>query len=710
LRPALLLLLVLPLLTLLPLRGLAMEEAGTLENDALRLQVSTETGAITHILDKHTNTDYVEDASHAKLFQLLLPTPDDLSRQINSWDQKPVSIEIADGVLALKFQNLLISQRKYIFQVGIKKSTEVRFPIDVTVTFRLQDEHIHASIEVQNHSLEEITDVVFPWLDALPSSSDGHPFDVILPSLAHKKLSGAPENPLGQRALDYPALLATSWLNYQTGSKGIGIEVRSTPETQEAVISLNPPGQAANRPTSGVRYIGWDFYPHIEGMSSWKSPPVVIHVHGTDWHAIAAEHREWYRGQRKPQRGTAFDQAAGFATYRLKKDDNTVNWTYNDLPKLAAISVKAGMQNLVIDGWRKREGPGNESPLAEIADPHLGGESRLKAVIEKLLADRVNLVFAFHPAYVNTAADHYQSLSIRWTVKSRRNVNQMQPAFTFYTVDYPYQDRIMHYWAVVDPSTRATAQLLHDAKRLKEEYGFRNLLLRGVGLQSYLSYNKEDVVPPQKVFEVGYEHFLNGLRTLFPDGLLLMEGFNDLVNPYGNGGYTWVQNTDAAVLAYSIPWAPFSNDVDALDYDQANESFARKILINLIVDGGDGTVEPYPEFADHLKALQSLKQATAPYYAQAEFRDHQGLKKIDADGQVVVSVFDNAADKKRGIVLSNLSEQPKKVAVEVELGPQSTEVLGHLFRLGGQRAEIELPRFSVDLAPYEVVVVGIDGQ
>jgi hypothetical protein len=696
-------------LVLIALHLSAMDSATVLENDTLRVEVSPETGTITRIFDKHTNTEYIKEHPQAKLFQLLIPKPGDLTQQINSWEQKPISVLVADGAVTIKFQNLRAAQQAYLFQSGEVASPGSQLPITVAVTLRLQNEHILASIEVENKSLERITDVVFPWLEGLPRSSDGKPFKVILPSLAQKTLTATSDFLLGQRAKTYPALLATSWLDYENGSEGIGIEVQSPPETQEGLVSLSPNvsigGDAQESP--GGPYIGWDFYPHIGGQSTWKSSPVVIHVHAADWHKIAAEHREWYRQKYSPKQVNAFDQGVGFSTYRLKKDDNSIDWTYDDLLKLADIAAKAGIQNLVIEGWREREGPGNPSPFGEVADPHMGGGTRLKNVVEKLEQSHVNLIFAFHPAYINTAAEHYKDRNIRWAVRTRRQVEQMQPQFTFYTFDYPYQEEIAHFWGVVDPSLPVTDQLLRDAQRLKEEYGFRNLFLRGVGLQSYLSYNKEDVVAPQKVYELGYERFLGGLRKLYPDGMLLMEGFNDLVNPYGDGGYTWVQNTDCEILAYSIPWAPFSNDVDALDYDEVNASFARKILINLMVDGGDGTVEPYSMFAQHLKALRSLKEATAPYYAQAEFRDQDGLKKIDAESQVQVSAFENTAAKKRGIVLANLSEQKKKATLELD---QSSGMKGRLFRLGGQQEEVALPQLSVELAPYEVVIVGIDSD
>jgi hypothetical protein len=228
-----------------------------------------------------------------------------------------------------------------------------------------------------------------------------------------------------------------------------------------------------------------------------------------------------------------------------------------------------------------------------------------------------------------------------------------------------------------------------------------------VGLQSFLSYNREDPVPPQKVYTAGYERFLGGLKKMFPQGLLLMEGFNDLVNPYASAGYTWSQSEGAEILALSIPWVPFSNDVEALEYGEANKSFARKILINLIVDGGDGTVGRYPEFAQHLKGLQALKEATTPYYTEAEFRDHEGLKKLGGDAEIIVAVFHNRSSKQIGVVLANLSNQQKKASLALDL--PATAAKGHLFRLAGRQEEVGLaPEVSVELDPKEVAVLGID--
>jgi hypothetical protein len=161
----------------------------------------------------------------------------------------------------------------------------------------------------------------------------------------------------------------------------------------------------------------------------------------------------------------------------------------------------------------------------------------------------------------------------------------------------------------------------------------------GVGQRAFLSYNRHTGATPQSAYVTGYAKLLGGLREIYGDGLLLNEGINDLVDRYGDGAYTWNQSQDPAVLAYSVPWTAFSNDVEALDYAAVNTAFVHKMLANLVVDGGAGTVDEYPEFAAHLQALQALEAATREYYGEAEFRDHDGLKSIASDTGIVTAVF-----------------------------------------------------------------------
>ena len=697
------------ILVLLTLAAIPVRAAtNAIENGSIRLEVSPQTGSIIHLVDKQTHTDYIKDPTKATLFRFALPRPDYTARhsyefgalEINSSDQQVDSVTAQGGILTVHYRKLQVSPPTYGYMItGPGRVPEPPREIEVAVSFRLDGEHILCSLQLDNHGREEISEVSFPRLGGLLTSREGQRARVIIPSLSQKSIS-ATFSLLGlggESTKPYPSLLATSWLNYEFQDQGIGIEIQAPPETESASFSLAPSGG----------FIAWNLYPHVAGQSRWTSPDIILHVHASDWHRIAGEHRAWYGEQNKPHRVEAFDNEIGFATYRLKREDNTLNWTYDQIPKLAEQAKSAGIHRLIIEGWREREGPGNPCPFGEIADPRMGGGARLKTLIKTLDQQGVDLAFAFHPTLINTATEQYESLAPRWTVKSRVQGNQLSTSYIFISHDYPYEDYGAHYRAQLDPASPATDYLLQQAKRLRDEYGFQGLFLRGVGLPSFLSYNQNSAVAPQRTYAVGYARLLGGLRNLFPNGLLLMEGFNDLINPYATAGYTWSQSDGAEVLSYSMPWLPFSNDVEALEYAQANASFARKILINLIVDGGDGTVERYPDFAGHLRALQALKKATGPYYAEADFQDREGLKSTVADSSVMVAVFKNPSTRQGGVVIANLSDQKK--TVPLELGVDLAHARGRIFRLGGQQERlVSGSQISVDLQAREVVVLGLD--
>lgn len=687
--------------------------AAVLENEVVRLEVSRQNGSITRILDKRTNTELISGPESAKLFRFLIPRPEYLARRINSWEQTLHKLEAENDFIRLHFRDLQISRLRYVFQIGTMEVPEPQLDIRVTITLRLEDDHVLATMEVDNQSVEQVTDVTFPWLGSLARASGEQQARVVLPSLSDKVLSHTADFPLADRGKRFPSLLAVSWVNYELPGASVGIETRSAPEIQDALLALSPNVLPSGSPSywgpDGFPYIAWNFYPHIAGRAQWRSPEVVIHVHDADWQRLAGEHREWQRQRYEPS--TAFDSAIGFATYRLKQEDNTPNWTYDDLPMLAEHAGLAGIRHLVITNWRQREGPGNPSPFGEIADPRLGGGKRLKELVEKLETQGVDLVFAFHPTLLSTAAAPYKERAEvrRWAVRNRRQANQQSAAYTFVTIDYPYQHRSDHYWTAIDPATAATDFLLREAERVRDEYGFRGLFLRGVGIQSFLSYNQDHGVAPQESHLVGYGRFLGGLRDLFPRGLLMSEGVNALVNHYVDAGYTWDQRANSEILALSVPWVPFSNDVEALDYEGANASFVRKILINLLVDGGDGTVQPYPDFARHLRSLAALKEATLPYYGQAEFRHHEGLTSLEASPDTRVAVFRNVTTGQVGIVLGNLSPSEQSVSFEFRAPSRPTRM--RLIRLSGVEQELETASpIRVELMPYEVSVLALDGD
>ena len=690
-------------------------EAQSLENADIRVDFAPRTGSVTRLSDKRSGVEMITDQEQTRLFQLMLTPIGERSRRILSWQQEAAVVQTDPGQVEIRYAALQPDEAQYIFGSGIMHFPEPRLEIRAVVSLRLDGPHLVGRMHVENRSRETITGAAFPFLGGLAPGPEGSAARVVLPSLSQRVFTRTLGAFTGERVNRYPAMLAASWLSYESGSLNLGIEARSGLDAQDAWFALEPghfePG-SAYRARYHHPFIAWLSWPHIAAQSEWTSPEMWIHLHRGDWHTLSAEHREWHRERPQHSAGRSSNQSAadgwreslGFASYRLKRDDNTVDWTYADLDRLAVFAADAGFDRLVIEGWRAVEGPGNPAPRGEIADPRLGGSADLKSAVERLAARNVELLFAFHPALLNVFADAYPSADALWAVTSSRRAEQIPASFLAHTFDYPAALHTGRFMIEIDPTSGATDYLLGEAARLRAGYGVRNLFLKGVGQRAFLSYSRNRGIAPQDTYRSGYQTLLGGLRRIFPDGLLVTEGFNDLVNRHGDAAYTWEQGHDAAILPFSIPWHYLSNDVEALDYAAANASFAHKALINLVVDGGRGHVGRYPEFARHLHALLLLKRLSPACYADAEFRDREGLHAVAAPQHVIVSTFRNLDTAALGIVMANLS--PGSARVSLELDAAEPARTATLFRLHAASGEPQTGggALGAELQPFELAL------
>jgi hypothetical protein len=687
-------------------------QARSLENDDIRVELSPGTGSITRLVDKRSGAEMITDSQQASLYQLMLAPIGERTRRILSWQQKAAVVQVGAGQLEIRYAALQPDEAQYIFGAGVMHFPEPQLEVRAVVSLRLDGAHVVGRLHIENRSRETILGVAFPVLGGLAPGTQDNPARIVLPSLSQRVFTRTLGAFTGERVNRYPAMLAASWLSYESGSFNLGIEARSDPEAQDAWFALEPghfePG-SAYRGRYRHPFIAWLSWPHIAAQSDWTSPEMWIHLHGGDWHTLSAEHREWYRARLDQSAdrsgGDRWRESPGFATYRLKRDDNTVDWTYADLDRLAESAADAGIDRLVIEGWRAIEGAGNPAPRGEIADPRLGGAAGLKAANERLAPRGVELLFAFHPALMNVRADEYPSADALWAVRTSRQADQIPVSFLAHTFDWPAAIDTGHLLLEIDPTSGASGFLLGEATRLQAEYGMRNLFLKGVGQRAFLSYGRNRGTVPQDTYRIGYEKLLGGLRRIYPEGLIVNEGFNDLVNPHADAAYTWDQGHDAAILPYSVPWHYLSNDVEALDYAAANASFAHKALINLVIDGGRGHVARYPEFASHLRALRDLKRSSATCYADAEFRDREGLRKVEAPDHVVVSTYRHLESGALGIVMANLGGEAAPVSFELETAePGGTSKLFRQRADAGEQQKFGGALLGAELQPFEVAL------
>jgi hypothetical protein len=93
-----------PLALLLLAMATGSVSAAVLENAALRLEVSAQTGSIVGLRDKRNGTEYIASPDQARLFELLIPDTTNYSRRIASWKQQPASVETTGDRIEILFR------------------------------------------------------------------------------------------------------------------------------------------------------------------------------------------------------------------------------------------------------------------------------------------------------------------------------------------------------------------------------------------------------------------------------------------------------------------------------------------------------------------------------------------------------------------------------------------------------------------------------
>lgn len=684
-------------------------QGATLENTRLRLSVS-EDGSMVDLYDKVRGIQFVTTPKQARLFELMIPDKANYSRRIDSRSQA-ATVRVVDQQIEVVYSSLRPAEEQIRFGSGLMHFPEPQLGIEVQVTLRLEDDHVNATLSLTNGSDSIVSGVIFPFVGGLAQNLSGNRGQITVPSTSQRRFAQTQGPMSGERALRYPALLSSSWLNLEYGgaenkAMSLALEARTGLEVQDAFFALSPgpfgPGSAYTSPFE-YPFIAWVQYPHVAPHKQWKSSVMLLHVHQGDWHGIAGEHRDWFRDSHHLLPSSRWRDDIGFASYLLKDEQNTILWNYGSLDELSRVAQTAGFRRVVVDGWRSQEGAGNPAPFGEIADSRLGGAPRLREAVKSAKSAGVSLIFAYHPTLLNQVGGRFPPELSSWTVHTRRGGRELRVDALMETNDYPRAMAGNPLQLEIDPSSAAQDFLVADIERLRRDYAIESLLLRGVGQQAFLSFDNQHGLAPQSAYSRGYSALLEKTRSILSNGLLLTEGMNDLVDSFVDGAYLWDPSRDGRILAYSLPWQHFSRDVEALDYSGANRAFVDGMLINLLIDGGAGTVERYPRFAAHLSGLKRLKQAV-PALGELEFRDRDGGLTVKDTASIAWGNYADANGHRHVTLIANLCDCNSTAEFDSkgEIRPADQ------IRMDGSNAPIKLGETNrISLKPYDVAAIAI---
>ncbi|MFC2084391.1 DUF6259 domain-containing protein, partial [Bacteroidota bacterium] len=692
-----------------------------LENDTLKVTISKENGSILGIYDKRFSKQYIGVEKFAKLFRLMIPIEEWYGRHIDSEEQLVQKIEKTDDrTLRLHFGPFQVENNI--------------FSISAIVLIRILGENIELTLKVENRENTVITNVLFPYIGGLQEISDRESDAIYLPSQLERRIT----NPLAtlaqnhyswskarlKRFYRYPFWLSSTWIDYSNIKFGLAFDVRSKDFRMQDFYIEGQVDKDTARIENNVQALSfaWSFHPHITINEEWESPKVIIRAHEGNWHIVADDHRQWVESWiPKAKISEQFVKSLGWHFYFMKHQDGTVINTYDDLPKMAKSTLDAGIPYILLFGWQQL-GHDNYYPFGYNVNKDWGGVNKLHQKLNEVKNMGCNIIPFSNFTLMDTGTEEYKKFAKDWAVESLSGGKLFAGNWARDDFAVPIRQAAWR-WGTSRSMLcvemcfydNSLPWILETADKIYNKYGFGHLQLDQIGHKFYNCYNSlHNHEKPQKAFQTGVKVVLknikNNLRKANPEGVLIGEGFTELTAAYCDAHWTWNQLDFPEPLLYSIPWTPYSSEIDALEYAEVNKCFVYKIMLDLKIDGGDGNVNDYPAFTRHLKKLSELKKnLDGNIYVNAYFKDEQFIDYTNKENGIIAKVFQHPVDNKIGIVIVNTTDTNNnctiKLLEEIEI---NNDFEFKLYKLDGSVESLE-PNSELDLelVKYDVNVIGI---
>ncbi|MBX7259595.1 MAG: hypothetical protein K1Y02_24765 [Candidatus Hydrogenedentes bacterium] len=666
-----------------------------LENDYIRVSLNEATGGALSLLNKRRNTELVATPSTSPLFRLIAPKDDLLCHLL---DPGVAIASTTDGKAVFTFD------WPHLF---------------ATMQVELSGPAILASLRIENRSSLTIEEVQFPSVTGLGPIPGGM---LTLPNFGRRRLdpfgpdlSGDrrhAEQYLAKLTARYPERMVTAWCDYASAEHGIALEARHTDFRMIDFMVAKTVNKKASPFTRTLDITAAHPY-RIAPGEWWESPPMRLLLHEGDWHTVADEHREWaetWLPRRVPTR--TFADSVGWHYFFLKHQDGSHRFTYADIPRMAKAALDAGCPYLLLFGWHA-PGHDNHYCYRYVPSDAWGGIEALRAGIEQARAMGARVIPFFNGTLANVNAPEHRAFGHRWEARTREDAPYHAGDWAGFTVDVPTTSRgRMHH--ELCPTPEHQQFFLETLRRIVADYAFGNIQLDQIAIKMMPCYNVDHRHDqPARAFTDGIASILRETRAFldaaYPDGMILSECTNEFTGQWCDGAWTWEFVEDTEPILYACPWLLTSTCVDAMEFAETNRAFVHKIMLDMRIGGGDELIAEYPAYSEHVRKLSALKRRTRKYYADACFRDLEGLADLNAqgEGRTVAKVFSNRIEKTSGIAVAETAGSPVQVDLRWNLSGVEGAKLESSTGIS-KNLEISDGRVTLHLDAYEVALLCID--
>ncbi len=676
-----------------------------LENELVRFGFDRATGCISELYDKRTQRTHLTRQDGARLFRIVCPSEKWATRYADAQDCDPPEIEVSNTALRLHYSHV----RTLTGNIDIDVAVDVVLPHgDSEARFRL---------ELVNNSTDLIHEVRFPWIGGWERYGG----------------LGADRALAGCRPLD-PHPTADRVLSFNIGGANRrsfhGMEIVMVPMFdlsgpdagisyvcyhREPILGGFVTENLESGPVGNNYAFSWVSIPFVRPGESWRSPETGISLHDGNWRVTADRYRdaiaEWWQAPPAPDH---LATTIGCQVFMPRTFTGKPNFRFRDISKVAEIGLKYGVTDLSVwDPIAALYARPDDGTFWEQYDPD-EPISDLRQSLEEARRQGANVSTLVNYRLIRTNSSIYREIGD--AVVQRGLHGTPLPEDWSHLSDYhasvntKYLSRDSRPVCQRSPTFRKMARETTD---LTMSLGFTSLFIdQTFDLNPCFATDHGHKSPsdtPAAVIEWVAEEAAR-VRALNKDAYVIGENLDVFVAQHINVSWVWMWAALAPeVMRYVLPETVMCWIVDRQP-EVANLAFAFGSYMAFTTNELTGTLDDYPEFAEHIKRLATLRQRTEAFVARGRFRHTIGLETDHSPAFVYES------DAGLAVVFAETkgTDVTTQVTLDTSFYDGKFRPNGSVIRSRGSDVRIGAARSDgiitaqIELAPLEVAVWMLD--
>jgi hypothetical protein len=652
-----------------------------MENDLYCVEIDSQTGVISRILDKIGQVDLLIEQRLADNFRLLLPLPQLEANYILGKKQALTSAEQIGNGMTLRWD-------------GPLKNPCGDFDLDVAMKIEFVDSTIEFRMEVNNQTQCKLAEVWYPLLGGLTGIGERKDTQLMIPSggasSAPRIFENFPESmgigggvpgvpPFPEFNNTYPGSMCMPWVDIYNAKLNRGIYFANHDtvarfkslrfEMQPAVAHQRPTGnwprpeELRGRPM-GVT-VNWVSFPYIGPGETFEGPPVVVQFHEGDWHQAAMIYRKWFTSKftiTDPHKSWMRQETAFQDTMFLLPEGNVL-MRFQDISQWAKDALDYGVKSVLISGWNLG---GHDSSYPHYdPDPRLGTWDELAEGISECHKMEIKVFFFVNLQPVDVDTDWYREELYKYRAMDSRGSPYGSYGWGMGTLGarLGYTRRPL---ASASPGIPEFRDIIVQKVRKLSEIGADGVHIDKL-LPVGLDFNPKLKTSPDRASWQGtlqcLDEILEACRPTNPEFCISVESAWDRTLQYTDAAWTWHGSIDhVAALKFAFPeWMPNMSVVTPYDYNAVNNAvrYGYQIIIGptrWTASMQDEPMRPISSYIREIVRIRELEELKDTIFL-GEFLD---TLQVDVEGAqgLRFNTHRNPRTGKRACVLVNFGLDP----------------------------------------------------